>query len=106
MRRLKSVKGHYLDLTDYGIVDKFDVYELGTYDFTDNLEFGESAGVYIFTCRDMVSTTSKKYHKETYLHELIYCGMTEQLNQRFYSHFHDKDSELPPPPEGRGLLAF
>lgn len=91
MIRLKQVVGHYLDMSEYGIDESFDVYELGNYDFKDNLDFGESAGVYIFTKRDCVSKLNPSFGKEMYPHTLIYCGETEEIDKRFYSHFHADD---------------
>jgi hypothetical protein len=43
MKRLKKVTGHCLDMSDYGLVEKFDVYELGDYDFSNNIDFGDCA---------------------------------------------------------------
>lgn len=45
MIRLKKVVGHYLDMSEFGIEKSFDAYELGSYDFSDNIDFGECAGV-------------------------------------------------------------
>lgn len=91
MKRLKKVTGHCLDMSDYGLVEKFDVYELGDYDFSNNIDFGDCAGVYIFTKRDSFSQLNASYGKEMYSHTLIYCGETKELDKRFYSHFHAQD---------------
>lgn len=91
MKRLKKVDGHYLDLSPYNVYEHFDVYELGSYDFSDNIDFGDDAGVYIFTHRDVDSSIPEEYNKNVYQHELIYCGMTEELDKRFYAHFHAPD---------------
>ena len=93
MIRLKKITGHYLDISEYGVVEKFDVYELGDYDFSTNLDFGDCAGVYIFTKKDTCSQLNASYGKEMYSHTLIYCGETKELDERFYSHFHAKDIE-------------
>lgn len=86
MERLKKTD-RYLDLSEYGIREKFDVYELGEYDFSENLDFGEISAVYIFSKRDYLSHLNKFYKKEMYMHTIIYCGMTGNTNQRFYNHF-------------------
>ena len=91
MIRLKKVVGHSLDMSEFGIEESFDVYELGSYDFSDNIDFGECAGVYIFTKRDIYSELNATYGKEMYSHTLIYCGETKEMDKRFYSHFHAQD---------------
>jgi hypothetical protein len=91
MIRLKKIVGHHLDMSEYGVEEKFDIYELGSYDFSDNIDFGDCAGVYIFTKRDAYSQLNVSYGKEMYSHTLIYCGETKEMNKRFYSHFHAKD---------------
>ena len=91
MERLKQVEGHYLDLKEYDIDEKFYVYELGNYDFSDNLVFSENKGVYIFTLRDIVSELDADYGKQMYFHTLIYCGRSTELDDRFYNHFHKEE---------------
>lgn len=91
MKRLNKVKGHYLTFSDYGIQEKFDIYELDSYEFDENLDFGDSAGVYIFTRRDANAELNPSYQKHMYSHTLIYCGMTEELDSRFYAHFHKEE---------------
>lgn len=86
MRRLMKTN-RYLDLSEFGINEKFDVYELGDYDFSTELDFGGIAAVYIFTKRDFVSALNPLHKKQMYKHTIIYCGMTGDTNQRFYNHF-------------------
>lgn len=65
MKRLKETKQH-LSLSKYGINEKFDVYELGNYDFSTELDFGGIAAVYIFTKQSTSQSldSSKKGTKE------------------------------------------
>lgn len=90
MKRLKKTD-RYLDLSEYGIQEKFVVYELGEYDFSENLDFGEISAVYIFSKRDFLSCLNKSYQKQMYMHTIIYCGMTGNTDQRFYDHSHKDD---------------
>lgn len=86
MKQLKETKQH-LSLSKYGINEKFDVYELGNYDFSTELDFGGIAAVYIFTKQSTSQSldSSKKEQKNT--HTIIYCGMTGDTDQRFAGHF-------------------
>lgn len=90
MRRLKKTN-KWLGLSDYGIPEKFDTYELGDYDFSSDLDFHEIAAVYIFTERDNYSSSNPSFEKEMYKHTLIYCGMTGNTNERFKEHFHKNE---------------
>lgn len=91
MKRLKKVSGRYLALSDYEIQETFDIYELGSYNFDENIDFGDSAGVYIFTKRDMSAELNSSYQRHMFSHTLIYCGMTKELDSRFYSHFRKEE---------------
>lgn len=86
MERLKNT-GNHLDLNNFEVVERFDVYELGDYDFDENLDFGSKKGVYIFTRRDMTSELSSSFQREIYHHIPLYCGKTENFNKRFNDHF-------------------
>lgn len=86
MERLIETK-RYLDFSEYGINEKFDVYELGDYDFSTELDFGGKAAVYIFSKRDLDSKLNSTYRKQMYQHTIIYCGMTGDTDQRFCGHF-------------------
>ena len=90
MKRLKKTK-KWLDLSDFGITKKFEVYELGDYDFSTELDFQEIAAVYIFTKRDIDSSLNPSLKKQMYKHTLIYCGMTGNTNKRFKAHFHKEE---------------
>lgn len=90
MKKL-SKTGKYIDLNEYKIHERFEVYDLDGYDFTENLDFGEDAGVYIFSKRQFTSTESNKFKRQVYYHTPLYCGMTENFNQRFDGHFKAED---------------
>lgn len=90
MKRLKDT-GLLLELNKFEINNRFKVFNLGNYDFNDDLDFGESAGVYIFTTKDVCSHQSNEYKREVYYHTLHYCGMTKNFNTRFEGHFKAED---------------
>ena len=90
MKRLKNTNKH-LDLSQYGIQERFDVYNIGNYNFEENLDFNNNLGVYIFSCRDTCSTLSESYRREIYYHTPLYCGMTSNFNKRFNDHFKAED---------------
>lgn len=90
MKRLKQTHKQ-LDLSQYEIDERFDVYFLEGYDFDENLDFDNKTGVYLFTKRDMTNTYSPIYRREVYFHIPLYCGMTKDFNQRFKDHFKAED---------------
>ena len=91
MKRLQQLEGRTLELSQYEITKRFDVYALENYDFHDNLDFGDTPGVYIFTKRDIETSIPEGYNKQMYKHKLIYCGATEELEDRFCGHFRADD---------------
>ena len=90
MKRLKEL-GKYLDLSEYEISEHFRLYELGNYDFSENLDFDNKEGVYFFTRREMTSKLSPSYQRQIYHHIPLYCGRTENFNKRFNDHFKKDD---------------
>lgn len=86
MERLRKTNIH-LNLSKYGINEKFDVYELGSYDFSTELDFGGIAAVYIFTKLSSPQSLNPSNKGQKYKHTIIYCGMTGDTDQRFAGHF-------------------
>lgn len=74
-----------IDLSCAGIKYEFEVFHLPTdYDFSENLEIGEEDdAIYIFTRRII--------HKLGYIHNLIYCGKTSDIEKRFDGHHKKED---------------
>lgn len=60
----------------------FDLYELNNFDFSENLDFGERMGIYVFSERQVL--------KNSINHEIYYVGKTTQFSDRFYQHHKTK----------------
>lgn len=83
-----------LDFSEYGSFPDFEIYKIEgeKYDFTDNLGFPENQdGVYIFLGQVTLECDSECKMDVLPLYELLYCGKTTDLRQRFYNHHHQDD---------------
>lgn len=76
----------YLNLSEFGINEKFDVYELGNYDFSENLKFDDKIGVYMFTNRSGEFYNPSPNSGTCFYHTPVYCGKTSDTDTRFYDH--------------------
>lgn len=91
MERLKKTD-RYLDLSEYDIREKFYVYELGKYDFSENLKFNDTIGVYMFTNFSGDTYIPSNDNRNFFYHTPIYCGKTSDTDTRFYKHHKGKES--------------
>lgn len=77
----------------------FKVYDINGYDFEENLKLpneNDEIGVYIFTQRYAVNEkVTERNRRESFdvkiLHNLLYCGKTTELGERFDNHNHKDD---------------
>lgn len=92
MKRLKNTN-RYLDLSVYGINEKFDVYKLGNYDFSENLKFDDKIGVYMFTIKSGDFYCPNPNSGHYFYHTPVYCGKTSDTDTRFYDHHKGDESK-------------
>lgn len=97
---LTKYEGRYLKISGAQKTYHFQVYKLENYDFDSCLCFtkDKQAGVYIFTKREIVNSTSDSITigglttwKEIANHQLLYCGRTDNLKTRFIQHHKEGD---------------
>ena len=78
-----------LSLSKYGIDETFEIFRINKqckYDFTDNLDFVNRDGVYIFIKCAEERSFNKECTKIFNKWEMLYCGKTQYLRQRFNNH--------------------
>lgn len=78
-----------LDFSEFRITEDFEIFKITEtlkYDFTDNLDFGDKEGVYIFI--KLVFNCDRKLD---YSYKLLYCGKTIELSKRFDQHHRQEE---------------
>lgn len=98
---LSQYEGRYLKISGKTKIYHFQIYKLENYNFDCSLNFPikNQSGVYIFTKRkvinanlDPVTIGGLTTWKEHANHQLLYCGRTDDLKDRFNKHH--KENEL------------
>lgn len=98
MVNLKQIDNKIIRLEEIDNIT-FKVYDITGYDFKENITLPDETsnlGVYIFTKRinEEIGVGLKDGKNEwvyATVHELLYCGKTSEINQRFHRHHKAKD---------------